>query len=467
MPSRRNRKALLAAIAAALCCTTLARCVKDSTAPLDAARDEGAATSARVRSESQPGAHAVHPRHVASIVIAPDSSDVLAGDTVRLHATLLNVNGETIEKQKLKWTSADTSIAAIDPSGLVTGRNIGTVTIIASREGASDSARVRVRDLRQELSLQCDPATIRLEQGSVGTVACLLRGPGRFVGSVTVRGDQLPAGVTIKQFDDSPIELHHDITAGVFLDIEVAPTTTIGRYAARITASGDGLTETITVPLEIAARGPAVHMVYLLPSDVAYDPLVALGMDRAIRNLQIWYQEELENGKTFSINFPVITVLHSTHPASYFAVSSWTRATDEVFTALGGMFYDQSAIWNIYLPVATDGQGGSASVALLGENDVLGISGEDTGGFTIARWVGGLGHEMGHAFGLPHPPGCTGGDIAGDCSSLMYLGYLTYPNTFLAAADKEQLNQSPFFSASVAVTSRLFNADVLRPAPVP
>jgi hypothetical protein len=199
-------------------------------------------------------------------------------------------------------------------------------------------------------------------------------------------------------------------------------------------------------------------MVYLLPSDVAYDPRVALGMDRAIRHLQIWYQNQLADGRTFSINFPAITVLHSSHPASYFATSSWTRATDEVFAALGGRFYDQSAVWNIYLPVVTDGQGGSASVALLGENDVLGISGEDTGGFTIARWVGGLGHEMGHAFGLPHPPGCEEGVVSEDCSSLMYLGYLDYPETFLTAAEKEQLNASPFYATDVAGTPRLFDA---------
>ena len=25
---------------------------------------------------------------------------------------------------------------------------------------------------------------------------------------------------------------------------------------------------------------------------------------------------------------------------------------------------------------------------------------------TLGRWTGGLGHELGHGFGLPHPPGC-------------------------------------------------------------
>jgi hypothetical protein len=467
MSCLRPRKTLSSAIATALCCATLATCARDSSAPTEATPDENAAAYARDGAASQHGARAVHPRHVGSIVIAPESTDVQAGDTVRLRATLLNANGEVVEKPNLEWTSGDTTIATVEDGGLVSGRSAGTVTIVASRDGASDSARVRVRDLRQELGVSCEPQTIRLAQGSVGTISCLLTGPGMFVGSVRVRGEQLPTGVTIRPFDDSPIELYHDITVGIFLDVEVAPVSATGRYDARITATGDGISQTITVPLEIVARGPTVHMVYLLPSDVAYDPRVALGMDRAIRHLQIWYQNQLADGRTFSINFPAITVLHSSHPASYFATSSWTRATDEVFAALGGRFYDQSAVWNIYLPVVTDGQGGSASVALLGENDVLGISGEDTGGFTIARWVGGLGHEMGHAFGLPHPPGCEEGVVSEDCSSLMYLGYLDYPETFLTAAEKEQLNASPFFATDVAVTPRLFDANYLAASPRP
>lgn len=467
MSCLRPRKTLSALMATTLCCATLVTCTRDSAAPTDATRDENANVDARGGAASQHGAGAVHPRHVSAIVIEPDSTDLLVGDTVRLRATLLNANGDAIEKPNVKWTSGDTTIATVGDAGLVSGWSIGTVTIVASREGASDSARVRVRDLRQELSLSCEPETVRLTQGSAGTISCLLTGPGRFVGSVTVRGEQLPAGVTIRQFDDSPVELYHDITAGVFLDVEVAPVAATGHYDARITAAGDGISQTITVPLEIAARGPAVHMVYLLPSDVAYDPRVALGMDRAIRHLQIWYQGQLANGKTFAINFPVITVLRSTHPASYFATSSWTRATDEVFTALGGKFYDQNAVWNIYLPVVTDGQGGSASVALLGENDVLGISGEDTGGSTIARWVGGLGHEMGHAFGLPHPPGCEPVVTSEDCSSLMFYGYLDYPDTFLTATEKGQLNLSPFFSTSVTVTPRLFDANHLGASPQP
>ena len=62
--------------------------------------------------------------------------------------------------------------------------------------------------------------------------------------------------------------------------------------------------------------------------------------------------------------------------------------------------------------------------------------------------IGGLGHELGHALGLPHPPGCdpwdpmTCDDL--EALSLMHDGYAPYPDTYLLPDDKEILIRSPF-----------------------
>jgi len=96
--------------------------------------------------------------------------------------------------------------------------------------------------------------------------------------------------------------------------------------------------------------------------------------------------------------------------------------------------------------------GGAAGVALLAANDLRGLTGQqnvpacpgeppDAAG--VCRWVGGLGHELGHAFGLEHPVPCPGGS---DDAALMCLGYITYPATYLTQADQEILDVSPFFS---------------------
>jgi len=60
----------------------------------------------------------------------------------------------------------------------------------------------------------------------------------------------------------------------------------------------------------------------------------------------------------------------------------------------------------------------------------------------VCRWVGGLGHELGHTFDLAHPIPCPGGSADG---ALMCLGYITYPDTYLLPEDKEILEASPFF----------------------
>lgn len=63
------------------------------------------------------------------------------------------------------------------------------------------------------------------------------------------------------------------------------------------------------------------------------------------------------------------------------------------------------------------------------------------------RWIGGLGHDLGHAFGLPHPPACEDANPATTCpdGALTSTGYASYPNTYLLPSDKSILETSPFF----------------------
>jgi hypothetical protein len=60
-----------------------------------------------------------------------------------------------------------------------------------------------------------------------------------------------------------------------------------------------------------------------------------------------------------------------------------------------------------------------------------------------------MGHELGHALGLPHPPECEDSDPNTICpeQALMWLGYLTYPDTFFTAPELTTLNASPLLPA--------------------
>ena len=56
-----------------------------------------------------------------------------------------------------------------------------------------------------------------------------------------------------------------------------------------------------------------------------------------------------------------------------------------------------------------------------------------------------MAHEIGHAFGLEHPPGCDEGFAHCDTDALMWLGYYYgYPDTYLTDEDVAILKTSPF-----------------------
>ena len=94
---------------------------------------------------------------------------------------------------------------------------------------------------------------------------------------------------------------------------------------------------------------------------------------------------------------------------------------------------------------------GTLGVTMLPRQDMDGLIGaryfDDCGKeykLPINRYIGGAGHEMGHAFGLSHPPGCEAGAATCDQNALMWAGYVSYPNTYLRDDDKQILLASPF-----------------------
>jgi len=209
---------------------------------------------------------------------------------------------------------------------------------------------------------------------------------------------------------------------------------------------------------------PEVRMVYLVPSDRAYRGDYAQAIENAIRDVQIWYQDQMGNGETFSLDKTVVQPFVTPHPASWYATNDagsdqslwfWFKALADGFALTGGGFNDPNNRWVFYIdadPACGQATGAAAGVALLPANDLRGLVGEanvppcvgqppDTKG--LCRWFGGLGHELGHALGLPHPVPCPGGATDG---ALMCLGYITFPDTYLLPADKASLGTSPFLS---------------------
>lgn len=212
------------------------------------------------------------------------------------------------------------------------------------------------------------------------------------------------------------------------------------------------------------AAAPVVRMVYLVPSDRNPNRLYRQRMELAIRELQAFYWHQLGR-KTFSLHNPVVEVVRTSHPTSWYTQDApassdelrfWESATADGFALLRGGFNDPQNRWVFYIDadqLCGQSIGGTSGVALLAANDLRGLTCQqnrplcpqdppDTGRF--CRWVGGLGHELGHSFNLPHPtPGtCPLPDPACN-NALMWFGYSTYPNAYLLPEDKRSLLTSP------------------------
>jgi hypothetical protein len=85
----------------------------------------------------------VNPVTVARVVVSPGTATMPVGKTVQLTAALFDANGQPITGRTVSWTS-NSSKAAVDANGLVTGVAVGTAVITATADGKSASATIDV-----------------------------------------------------------------------------------------------------------------------------------------------------------------------------------------------------------------------------------------------------------------------------------------------------------------------------------
>ena len=58
---------------------------------------------------------------------------------------------------------------------------------------------------------------------------------------------------------------------------------------------------------------------------------------------------------------------------------------------------------------------------------------------------------MGHAFGVPHPPGCQEALPTCDARSIMWTGFVSYPNTYPGATERSKMLASLSERANIFV----------------
>ena len=84
------------------------------------------------------------PTGTGVLLVTPPAASVGVGDAVRLTATPSDDGTLTTRAPAITWTSSDTSVAAVDGTGLVTGVAPGSATITATAADQSGSAEIIV-----------------------------------------------------------------------------------------------------------------------------------------------------------------------------------------------------------------------------------------------------------------------------------------------------------------------------------
>jgi uncharacterized protein YjdB len=84
------------------------------------------------------------PVTVASVTLTPATLLVQTGTPQQLTATVKDGNGNVMAGQTIAWATSDGTVAAVSPSGMVSGLAAGSVTITASNGGKTGTAGVTV-----------------------------------------------------------------------------------------------------------------------------------------------------------------------------------------------------------------------------------------------------------------------------------------------------------------------------------
>lgn len=130
----------------------------------------------------------------AELVVSPDSVALVVGDTARLAATVWDANGVEVAGADVAWTSIDTTLAAVDSAGVVTGVAAGGTRVVARAGVTVDTVVVTIAEEQDTVIVPPVPASLVIEPDTIEL----------FVGDVT-RIDARVADAKGGEIADAPV----------------------------------------------------------------------------------------------------------------------------------------------------------------------------------------------------------------------------------------------------------------------
>ena len=112
-------------------------------------------------------------RSSTSVAVEPTSSNLRVGETRILLARVTDINGTVVTDRPVTWSSSNTVVATVSPTGVLTAVAPGSATISAAAGGKSGTSTIVVTKIPVG-SVVFDAASPTLIVGQTTTLAATI-----------------------------------------------------------------------------------------------------------------------------------------------------------------------------------------------------------------------------------------------------------------------------------------------------
>jgi len=176
---------------------------------------------------------------VAFLEVTPGAGVLVLGKSLQLSGTPLDSNGAVVADHRVQWSTVDSAIATVSPTGAVVGHLEGTANVIAVSGGKAAFAKINVAKQPPapvgSISIRLDDATLNVGQLAHASAT-----------TTDVNGQIVTGRSIIWSVDNS------SVIAAVSTAGDKANITGRGQGMAVLTATSEGQSSSVTVTVAMA-----------------------------------------------------------------------------------------------------------------------------------------------------------------------------------------------------------------------